>query len=157
VLPDFLRESDKSARGDNLLHCDENFDCGKIPSEDEAEAFFATGSDIGPFTTALGGSMNSLAFSETSSCSSLFRDVTNQTPGKQTGPIPYERKRLQAMSTSSETDPHLLNNESTSRILRTSESSELLRKRQSLTQADLIDLPSPPKTKKISPPKATVV
>lgn len=135
-----------------MLQCDENFDFGKIPNEDEADAFFACGgSDLPPFSSALGGSMNSLAFSETSSCSSLFRDVTNQTPVKhQTGRIPYERKRIQAMSSSSETDPKFLHPDSLS-------SSELLRKRQSLTQADLIDLPSPPKTKKISPPKATVV
>ena len=66
----------------------------------------------------------------------------------------FYRKRLQAMSTSSETDHEFLNPRAP---LRVTNSQSELRKRQSLTQADLIDLPSPPKTKRISPPKATVV
>ena len=154
ILPDFLRET----------KCpDENFEFGKIPDEEEADAFF------GDNFTSLGGSMNSLAFSDTSSCSSLFKDVTNQSAIKtpvlppKLPPIPAQRKRLQAMSTSSETDPGFLSpaapvkKQSSAAELRKKESVGELRKRQSLTQADLIDLPSPPKTKRKSPPKATVV
>ena len=63
------------------------------------------------------------------------------------------------MSASSETDVDLPTGQLPVKpvLPKTASSSELLRKRQSLTQADLIDLPSPPKNKKISPPKATVV
>jgi len=147
-LPDFLKgESSKSG----------NFDQGTIPSCEEADAFFGHVGDD-PFDTDLkgdlGGSMHSIAFSETSSCNSLFPDSINKENQSTPVRIPSERKRLQAMSTSSETDHEFLNPRAP---LRVTNSQSELRKRQSLTQADLIDLPSPPKTKRISPPKATVV
>jgi len=146
ILPDFLRPAETADKENNK----DNFDLdARIPTHEEADELFGGSIGDGPggshgLDGAFGGSSISLAFTETSSCSSsILRDSTNDLP------FPVERKRLQKLSTSEDSN----GNEQPSN----SNSSEIVRKRTSLTQADLIDLPSPPKAKRSSTPQTTVV
>ncbi|CAG5087186.1 Oidioi.mRNA.OKI2018_I69.PAR.g11476.t2.cds [Oikopleura dioica] len=146
ILPDFLRPAENADKENNK----DNFDLdARIPTHEEADELFGGSIGDGPdgshgLDGAFGGSSISLAFTETSSCSSsILRDSTNDLP------IPVERKRLQKLSTSEDSNGN--------EHLASGNSAEIVRKRTSLTQADLIDLPSPPKAKKSNAPQTTVV
>ena len=86
-MPDFLKGA--------ASKCGAFEEGGTIPSCDEADAFFGHVGDD-PFdgdmkSGELGGSMHSIAFSETSSCSSLFRDNINKENQSTPVRIPSER------------------------------------------------------------------
>ena len=130
VLPDFLRDqnrNDQNQNDDDLGDDDDNDDLGLDDFDDDE--------DDDDFDQLIGGKIPSGEEAEnifgrsSKSSSSLFSS---------------------AKSTSS-LFQDLTNQE------RLKDSEEGLKKRSSLTKADLIDLPSPPKLKRMSPPKTSVV
>ena len=131
VLPDFLRDQNRNDQNQNDqddLDEDDNDDLGLDDFDDDED-------DDDDFDQLIGGKIPSGEEAENifgrnaKSSSSLFSS---------------------AKSTSS-LFQDLTNQE------RLKDSEEGLKKRSSLTKADLIDLPSPPKLKRMSPPKTSVV
>ena len=128
VLPDFLRDQNRNDQNQNDEDdLDDNDDLGLDDFDDDE--------DDDDFDQLIGGKIPSGEEAENifgrnaKSSSSLFST---------------------AKSTSS-LFQDLTNQE------RLKDSEEGLKKRSSLTKADLIDLPSPPKLKRMSPPKTSVV
>jgi hypothetical protein len=128
VLPDFLQSGASSSR-----HTEELIDCNLNENQDDiSDGLFDDGKGIIPTGDEAEnmfrtGSTSSL-FSNTKSTSSLFQDITNQ-----------------------------INQPPNQYNLKDEPGDEGMKKRSSLTKADLIDLPSPPKIKRMSPPKTSVV
>ena len=129
VLPDFLRDQNRNDQNQNDDLDDDNDDLGLDDFDDDED------DDEDDFDQLIGGKIPSGEEAENifgrsaKSSSSLFSS---------------------AKSTSS-LFQDLTNQE------RLKDSEEGLKKRSSLTKADLIDLPSPPKLKRMSPPKTSVV
>ena len=129
VLPDFLRDQNRNDQNQNDDDLDDN------DNDDLGLDDFDDDEDDDDFDQLIGGKIPSGEEAEnifgrsSKSSSSLFSS---------------------AKSTSS-LFQDLTNQE------RLKDSEEGLKKRSSLTKADLIDLPSPPKLKRMSPPKTSVV